>query len=125
MDKFELLIMFLKYIGQLFPLPTWTEKAAVRTWLNDKFVPIGKSISVETVTPLDDVGVAALEAIVASDTAFDLLYGLLFREKGKSPEAIADDVTALANETKLDPALIILIVEAILKIIELFKNRNN
>ncbi len=118
--NWQIVIAIIGYLGQLMPLPLWTDKAAVRKWLQDSLLPLGEKLAALTATTWDDFSVATADALVANDDFYNRLYDLIFTDHKVGENGVA--VLALARDAKISPSVIIALVSAIMKIIELLKN---
>lgn len=73
-----------------------------------------------------------VSALIKSDTVWDIVYGLtldLFDGYKESGNVLSDTqkddlVCALGDDPKLDPALIIALIEIAMKLFDWWKNRN-
>ncbi len=106
-------------------LPDFGDKAAVQAWLL-KLCEIAKLLIERTPTPADDAVLAFLERSIGDpklfDPIYDLLTALLAHDDG--PETLASqDLTEAALKAGIDPMTILAIVEAVVGLIKLIRER--
>ena len=115
----NLIIQFL-----LRMLPDWNNPEAVRQFVI-KILGYLDDLAESTSTQIDDAIVDGLQKFTANQEMWILFYGLvldLFNgEESVSPGNAR--VVALADEAKIDPAVIILIINAVMELIKWWRDR--
>lgn len=120
-------------LKDLFPLPTIEDSAGVRTWLT-ALVSVLKRLAAATPVVIDDEAAIVLDRIVANDdtyAAFHVLLVNIFTKAGApgvimacpcDEDSCPHDVKAFAQKAGFNPLLILGIIQAVLKVIEIIKN---
>ena len=107
-------------------LPDFSDKEAVQTWLL-KLCEIAGLLTERTPTPADDAVLAFLERSIANPALFDPIYDLLTAMLTAPPEAAActapPTLAAEAKAAGIDPMTILAIVEAVVGLIKLIRER--
>ena len=107
-------------------LPDFGDKEAVRAWLL-KLCEIAGMLTERTPTPADDAVLAFLERSIANPALFDPIYELLTAMLTAPPEAAActapPTLAAEAKAAGIDPMTILAIVEAVVGLIKLSRER--
>lgn len=123
------LITLLKWARRLLPLisfPNWQNAEDTREWAL-KAADVADEIAAETETEVDDVAVEAVREFLLDATTWNslhaLILGLLTDGAGDVQES-DERVLSLADEVKVDPAVIILIIQAVMELISWWRNRN-
>ena len=116
----------LQYLGQILPLPDWTDREKVHTWAI-KVMPVLETAVDWTDTEIDDTAVEIFKLIVADPELFAVFYGLFIVDDAGSVACMAtvgDPTTVqLADKAGVSPVMIMLIFQAVMKLIEWWKNR--
>lgn len=128
-----LVMSVISNLRDLFPLPTIEDSAGVRTWLT-ALVSVFKRMAAATPVTIDDEAAEVLDRIVANDdtyAAFHVLLVNIFTKAG-TPEVLMacpcddgncpHDVKAFAEKAGFNPLLVLGIIQAVLKVIEIIKN---
>lgn len=121
------IIALVKKYSDFLPLldtPDWENAEAVRTWVV-KLLSVAEKITDGTENKIDDVIVDLGQSLTRDPQAWSTFYSLIWDViTGETSGVEGDDrVTVLAQEVKLDPAIIILIINAVIELIKWFKNR--
>ena len=107
-------------------LPDFGDKAAVQTWLLN-LCEIAGLLTDRTPTEADDAVLAFLERSIANPALFDPIYELLTAMLTAPPEAVActapPTMAAEAKAAGIDPMTILAIVEAVVGLIKLIRER--
>jgi len=110
-------------IDELLDFPNDIEGSeAVRSWCAavldaaDVFADL-------TGTEIDDKVVLALDSILDDDEAWAAIHGLLVKLVGKKM-SIASEATEISKKIGLDPAIIMLIIQVLRMLLELYQRRN-
>lgn len=121
----------MELVQDLFDLgapPELEDKAAFQAWMVEA-VDVLTKISAKTTTDVDDKVAKFLSSLVANSAAWELAYlliGLLMKDESEAVVVLAtanELCSAVEDEAKLDPATIILIIQAVVEIIKLWRNR--
>ena len=105
-------------------IPDWSNAEEVRlsaVWV----VSILDKFADETETEVDDLILDGLAKFLENEQAWGTLYGLLLDLLGEDAGSVADDsrVAVLAGDVEMDPATIILIINAIIQVVQWWRNR--
>lgn len=119
----------LQYIDNVLPLPNFSDVVAVRAWLLAAVGLAEKVVGLTGIT-LDNDLIEAIKRVVVNDDTFAALHKLidnLLHNDAKtllaaSPIALRVELNTLAEKTKLNPLLILGIVEAAVAVIKLFRD---
>ena len=107
-------------------LPDFTNKEAVREWLIG-LLGIAQSFTDRTPNEADDRVVEFLVRSVANEKLFDPIYDLLTAMLTAPPEAVActapPTLAAEAEKVGIDPVTIVAIIEAVVGLIKLIRER--
>jgi hypothetical protein len=106
-------------------LPDFGDKEATRQWLL-KLCEIAKLLTERTPTPADDKVLAFLERSIADSALFDPIYDLLtaLLAHDDGPETLASqELTEATLKAGIDPLTILAIVEAVVGLIKLIRER--
>jgi hypothetical protein len=107
-------------------LPDFTDKAAVQTWLL-KLCEIAGLLTERTPTEADDKVLAFLERSIGDEKLFDPIYDLLvalLAGDGESQKVgLTPTLTAEAEKVGIDPVTIVAIIEAVVGLIKLIRER--
>ena len=115
----NLIIQFL-----LRMLPDWSDPEAVRQFVI-KILGYLDDLAESTSTQIDDMVVDGLQKFTANQELWLLFYGLVL-DLFNGEEAVSPGnarVVALADEAKIDPAVIILIINAVMELIKWWRDR--
>lgn len=122
-------------LKDLIPLPNIHDGLAMRVWLRALVVVLKKVVEMTPIR-LDDEAVALLDRVVSSDDTYAafhaLLVNLLTRDEagaavmacpcpcpdGQCPE----DIRLFAEKAGFNPLLVLGIIQAVLKVIEIIKD---
>lgn|GEM_PF-5512087 len=113
---------FIRIILRL--LPDWQDAEAVRQFAL-RLLGYAADMAKETATEIDDKIVAVLEQFANDQALWAAFYGLII-DFFNGDESIVGNprVLKLADDAKIDPAIIIAIITAIIEFIKWWKNRN-
>lgn len=103
MNIFQLIQLVIQMLGKTLPLPEFKDAEATEAWLQDLSGPIATIIAMIARQLDDRVGDVPLMTVDEIKAAVD--------------EAVYE------NDPKIDPAVIIAIITAVIKLIELWRNR--
>lgn len=108
-------------------LPDFGDKEATRAWLL-KLCEIAGLLTERTPTPADDAVLAFLERSIGNpalfDPIYDLLVALLGAEDGESQKVgLTPMLAGEAEKVGIDPMTILAIVEAVVGLIKLIRER--
>jgi hypothetical protein len=106
-------------------LPDFGDKEATRQWLL-KLCEIAKLLTERTPTEADDAVLAFLERSIANPALFDPIYELLtaLLAHDDGPETLASrELTEATLKAGIDPMTILAIVEAVVGLIKLIRER--
>ena len=124
-----LVIQWVRRVLSVFPLPDWTVSETVRLWAVAKLIPVLKEMAADTTTGVDDKIVAGLETFAADAKSWNSFYGLivdLINNFGTEAVPGENDPTVLklADDAKIDPAIIVAIITAVMELIKWWRDRN-
>jgi len=106
-------------------LPDFADREATRTWLLG-LCDVAKLLTDRTPTPADDAIVAFLERSISDPKLFDPIFGLLttLLATDDGPETLASaELTEATISAGIDPMTILAIVEAVVGLIKLIRER--
>lgn len=107
-------------------LPDFADKEAVQTWLL-KLCEIASLLTERTPTPADDAVLAFLERSIANPALFDPIYDLLaalLAGDGESQKVgLTPPLAAEAEKAGIDPLTIVAVIEAVVGLIKLIRER--
>ena len=128
------LIQILRWMPLLAPilnLPDWSVSESVRQWVI-KVLGVAKKLAEETETEKDDQAVAALLVLVNDEQSWIKLHATVqaLRELLMTGSIQIEDITVdhqlirdCADDVKIDPIVIVSIIQMILELIKWWKNR--
>lgn len=119
------LLELLRIFRVIAALPDFGDKEATRQWLL-KLCEIAGLLTERTPTPADDAVLAFLERSISNPAMFDPIYDLLaalLAGNGDAPVAMAFPLTSEAEKAGIDPMTILAIVEAVVGLIQLIRER--
>jgi hypothetical protein len=102
--------------------PATTDEAAFRNWCG-KLSEALELLAGMTDVPQDDAGVRLLKAVVANDECWSAFYALIAGAESLQPMSPSASHKVLAEATAIDPATILLIVDAVLTLIQMWRSR--
>lgn len=102
--------------------PGLDDRQKFRAWL-DAVVGCLDQVAEATPNTLDDTAVDFAALVLGDDAVFDLLFGLIACED--EPDSGSPAVGDIGGKTGLDPATILLIVQAIRMLIDFIRSRRN
>ena len=112
-----------------FP-PDLKDESAFRAWCRN-VASAAMQFAAQTATPLDDKIASTLNAVVTNDTYWPAIYGVLVAAleyvRPEDQERLVSEspvIQQVADEAKLDPATIIMILTAVLQIWERWRDRS-
>lgn len=112
----------------LWPLPSLTDKIGCRAWLGKAFA-ILQDFAAQTANTIDDQAVKLLNAGLADNALYDLLWEIFEKMLGQEGGLVMSDAevfnkaSIVGAAVGIDPATIIALIGAIVQIINLFRNR--
>ena len=117
----------LRIFRAIAAIPDFGDKEAVRAWLL-KLCDVAKLLTEQTPTPADDAVLAFLERSIGNpalfDPIYDLLVALLGAEDGESQKVgLTPALAGEAEKAGIDPMTILAIVEAVVGLIKLIRER--
>ncbi len=119
------LLELLRIFRVIAALPDFGDKEATRQWLLN-LCDVAKLLTERTPTPADDAVLAFLERSISNPAMFDPIYDLLvalLAGNGDAPVAMAFPLTSEAEKAGIDPMTILAIVEAVVGLIKLIRER--
>ena len=121
------LLELLRIFRVIADLPDFGDKEATRQWLLN-LCEIAKLLTERTPTEADDAVLAFLERSIANPALFDpiyeLLVALLGAKDGESPKVgLTPMLAAEANKAGIDPLTIVAVIEAVVGLIKLIRER--
>jgi hypothetical protein len=112
-----------------FP-PDVTDESVFRAWCR-KMAEAALQFAAQTATAIDDQIAATLNTLVSNDTYWTAIYGVIIAaleyvrpEDQERLVAESPVIQQVADDAKLDPATIIMILTAVLQVWEWWRNRN-
>lgn len=123
------LIQWIKKLTPFLPLlqfPNWENSEDVRQWAI-KALGVLDDYAAETETKIDDALVDFGQLVTSDAETWGTLYSLIWDVIAGDTGGIEGDhrITALADDTKIDPAIIVLIINAVIELIKWWQDRNN
>ena len=116
----------LRIFRTIADLPNFGDKEATRAWLL-KLCEIAGLLAERTPTPADDAVLAFLERSIGNPALFDPIYDLLtalLAGAGESQKVgLTPPLTAEAEKAGIDPLTILAIIEAVVGLIKLIRER--
>ena len=115
----------LRIFRAIAAIPDFGDKEAVRAWLL-KLCDVAKLLTDRTPTPADDAIVAFLERSISDPKLFDPIFGLLttLLATDDGPETLASaELTEATISAGIDPVTIMAIIEAVVGLIKLIRER--
>lgn len=105
-------------------IPDWSNAEEVRLFAV-KVVAVLDGLAEETETEVDDLILDGVAKFLENQQAWGTLYSLLLDLLGDDAGSVAEDsrVSVLAGDVEMDPATIILIINAIIAAVKWWKNR--
>ena len=119
------ILELLRIVRTIAAIPDFGDKEATRAWLL-KLCDVAKLLTEQTPTPADDAVLAFLERSIGNPAMFDPIYdllGALLAGNGDAPVAMAFPLTSEAEKAGIDPMTILAIVEAVVGLIKLIRER--
>ena len=121
------LLELLRIFRTIADLPDFGDKEATQAWLL-KLCEIAGLLAGRTPTPADDAVLAFLERSIGNpalfDPIYDLLVALLGAEDGESQKVgLTPMLAGEAEKVGIDPVTILAIVEAVVGLIRLIRER--
>lgn len=116
--------LFQFFLG-LLPLPTWSDSEATRVWAL-KALGFADELAEKTATEIDDMAVNALQVLAENQTAWASLHALIMDLFGEDAGVVSEDdprVVKAADDSKIDPSIIVLIINAIMELFRWWRNR--
>ena len=120
-----------KLILQIGTPPAIGDETAFRQWCR-QLVSLAGAFALATKTEADDKVVVVLQKITDNDTYWAAVYSVIAAalEYVRSDDqellvASSAETTELADEVGVDPATIILIIQAVVQLIELWRKRRS
>ena len=131
MGKLQMLMLLLKFgrrAAALLDFPGLESSDALRAWVS-RVLEFLADAADQTATETDDAIVDALEKIVANDTAWDGMYGIMSALLDKSDDEIevlgssdpSPEIVAIADEVGIDPLTIISLILMAFRFIRQFR----
>ena len=119
------LIKWIRLLLPLLSLPDWKNAEDTRQWVL-RLLGAADEMADETSTSVDDQAVEALMAIAGNVDAWETLHGLLLDLVTDDAGNLENDnrITLLADDAKIDPAVILVIIQAVMQIIQWWKSRD-
>lgn len=118
----------IEVVTVIFPLPDWRAAEDVRQWMIKVLTEI-EDVTDDTDTVIDDAIVNAVKLIAANEELWMFAYSLLQRliaddNEGMMQISVGEpQVVKLADEAEISPAVIVAIITAIMKLIEMWRRR--
>ena len=121
------ILELLRIVRTVAAIPDFGDKEATRAWLL-KLCEIAGLLVERTPTPADDAVLAFLERSIGNpalfDPIYDLLVALLGAEDGESQKVgLTPMLAGEAEKVGIDPLTILAIVEAVVGLIKLIRER--
>ena len=120
------ILELLRIVRTVAAIPNFGDKEAVKRWLLD-LCDVAKLLTDRTPTPADDAIVAFLERSIGDPTLFDPIYDLLtalLAGDGESQKVgLTPGLAGEAEKAGIDPLTILAIVEAVVSLIKLIRER--
>lgn len=123
------LLELLRIFRTIADLPDFSDKEAMRTWLL-RLCDVAGLLTRLTPSPADDAVLAFLERSIADPKLFDPIFELLsnlLADDGPLTAMQADSaswpIVAEAKAAGIDPVMIIAIIEAVVALIKLLRER--
>jgi hypothetical protein len=115
----------LRIFRAIAAIPDFGDKEAVRAWLL-KLCDVAKLLTDRTPTPADDAVLSFLERSISDPKLFDPIFGLLttLLATDDGPETLASaELTEATISAGIDPVTIMAIIEAVVGLIKLIRER--
>jgi hypothetical protein len=122
METFQKLISIFAALLAVGLPPDIAEEAAFRNWCGE----LSKALELlagMTGAPQDDPAVRLFKAVVANDECWAAFYALVAGSEGLQPMSTPAASTALGAATAIDPATILAIIEMVMQLIQMWRNR--
>jgi hypothetical protein len=122
MDTMRLVIKLVSVVLSVGLPPAIADKVALRAWCAELLAALVQLAELTTI-PQDDQVVRLLATVVADDAAWDAFYELLQTGGADTEEFVG--AKPIAEKTGIDIAMIIAIAQAVIQLIELWRNRKS
>ena len=120
--------LMLELAGFAWDTPDINDSKAVRQWLRELCVTLGKFAKLSE-TDLDDMTIDKVAEIIENDEAWEALYAIVMsildREEPVIPDSQDPQIVGVAKTVGFDPATIIAIITTIIQLIEWFRDRKD
>jgi signal transduction histidine kinase len=120
------LLQIIRVVLSLGMPPAITDQSALRMWCQ-KLADVASELADLTQIDLDDKLAAGLATIVDNDAYWSALYAIIVAAIEYSQEdgelIVGDEADSLSAEAGIDPATIVLIIEAVMQLIKWWRER--
>ena len=120
------LLQIIRVVLSLGIPPAVTDESAFRLWCQ-KLSDVASELSALTNIDLDDKLAAGLATIVDNDAYWAALYAIIAAAIEYSQEGeemiVGDEADNLSAEAGIDPATVVLIIEAVMQLIKWWRER--
>jgi hypothetical protein len=126
--NFLTLLQWVRKAVALLPLPEWTSAESARVWVLQKLVPLLEEVAETTSSDVDNKLVAGLQTLASNVDTWTTFYELVIDfvtlvDAGATVDAKHPMVQKLSDDTKIDPSVIIMLIQLAIQVIEWWKNR--